>query len=293
LLNNVPKNNHSPIPLMNIVFHTGKSSLTLGSSADQPAANVVVPSTTTAHLAHSAATAGPMICPATTGPGSQPSAATTGTIIRSHSTTGLVVSLADASGPVSVEQSPVTVTTSSPIVVLAAATGLVNQPVSTGITTQLDATSGPMVYQTAATGITIVDRITSDSIVQLDTTTTTTDQPSATAGSTLQPDASTKSTVRLATTCRQLPASTKRCKSVRKSTVHKLKCRKRKVDNELCGDCGFMYGDADDPLLGDSWETCFTCQKWFHEFCGESVNKHFVVMIVGTTNAHSLLCFCL
>jgi len=62
--NNVQKNNHSPTPLMNIVFYTGKSSVTLGSSADQPAANVVVSSTATAHLVHSAATAGPMICPA-------------------------------------------------------------------------------------------------------------------------------------------------------------------------------------------------------------------------------------
>ena len=31
--------------------------------------------------------------------------------------------------------------------------------------------------------------------------------------------------------------------------MRKLKSRKRKVDNELCGGCGFIYGNADDPLI--------------------------------------------
>jgi len=37
-----------------------------------------------------------------------------------------------------------------------------------------------------------------------------------------------------------------------------------------------LSGDADDPLISDSWETCFNSQKWFHESCGESVKKHFL-----------------
>jgi len=46
-------------------------------------------------------------------------------------------------------------------------------------------------------------------------------------------------------------------------------------DHEVCGSCGYEYGDSDDPLIGDMWRACKICKKWFHESCGISNKQLF------------------
>lgn len=50
-------------------------------------------------------------------------------------------------------------------------------------------------------------------------------------------------------------------------------------DNSLsnvCGNCGFTYGEADDPLIQDTWWQCMNCQRWCHESCGTTGQFGFV-----------------
>jgi hypothetical protein len=45
---------------------------------------------------------------------------------------------------------------------------------------------------------------------------------------------------------------------------------------EICGNCGFTYGEPEDPLVEDKWWQCLTCQRWCHESCGTTVGVGFV-----------------
>lgn len=35
----------------------------------------------------------------------------------------------------------------------------------------------------------------------------------------------------------------------------------RRNDTELCGSCGFQYGDCEDPLIEDDWAVCVYCYR--------------------------------
>lgn len=46
-------------------------------------------------------------------------------------------------------------------------------------------------------------------------------------------------------------------------------------DNEACGNCGYTYGEPNDPLIDDEWCKCIRCAKWCHISCGETRKKTF------------------
>lgn len=46
-------------------------------------------------------------------------------------------------------------------------------------------------------------------------------------------------------------------------------------DNDACGNCGFTYGEPNDPLIDDEWCRCIGCTKWCHISCGETRRKAF------------------
>ena len=60
----------------------------------------------------------------------------------------------------------------------------------------------------------------------------------------------------------------------------KLIAKEQKIDlNNICVNCGFSYGDADDPLLEESWVQCGKCTRWMHDACsmqqgGKKGKKH-------------------
>jgi len=43
----------------------------------------------------------------------------------------------------------------------------------------------------------------------------------------------------------------------------------------ICGYCGFEYGEDDDPLYEDSWLLCTKCSHWCHESCGTNCHNNF------------------
>jgi hypothetical protein len=45
-------------------------------------------------------------------------------------------------------------------------------------------------------------------------------------------------------------------------------CANEAEDNDICGNCGFAYGDPNDPLIEDEWLKCIRCSKWCHFSCG-------------------------
>jgi len=44
-------------------------------------------------------------------------------------------------------------------------------------------------------------------------------------------------------------------------------------DNDNCGNCGFQYGEPNDPLIEDDWLVCVHCAKWCHFSCGIVLRK--------------------
>jgi len=46
-----------------------------------------------------------------------------------------------------------------------------------------------------------------------------------------------------------------------------------KGEEDMCVNCGYMYGDYDDPLIDDPWFQCGKCGRWGHESCG-NVAQH-------------------
>lgn len=47
-------------------------------------------------------------------------------------------------------------------------------------------------------------------------------------------------------------------------------------DNKVCGNCGYTYGEPNDPLIDDEWCKCIHCTKWCHISCGETRKKAFL-----------------
>ena len=43
-----------------------------------------------------------------------------------------------------------------------------------------------------------------------------------------------------------------------------------------CSNCGFSYGEAEDPLIDDTWSQCITCHHWCHDSCGTAGGFGFV-----------------
>jgi len=46
-------------------------------------------------------------------------------------------------------------------------------------------------------------------------------------------------------------------------------------ENDNCGNCGFQYGEPNDPLIEDDWLVCVHCAKWCHFSCGTVRKKTF------------------
>lgn len=45
-------------------------------------------------------------------------------------------------------------------------------------------------------------------------------------------------------------------------------CANEAEDNNVCGNCGFVFGDPNDPLNEVEWLKCSRCSKWCHFSCG-------------------------
>ena len=63
--------------------------------------------------------------------------------------------------------------------------------------------------------------------------------------------------------------------SVSVERVCKRKSQSQK-DDERCELCGYSYGDINDSLLEDEWESCIVCKLWWHETCSDAqvfINK--------------------
>lgn len=88
---------------------------------------------------------------------------------------------------------------------------------------------------------------------------------SATAVSQLVPNSSAVVPLQV---CNKLQHTSvaKRKGSGKSATVRQQK--KSRKDTEMCGSCGFCYGDSEDPLIEDDWAVCQHCCQWFHESCG-------------------------
>jgi len=39
--------------------------------------------------------------------------------------------------------------------------------------------------------------------------------------------------------------------------------------------CGYVYGDNDDPFIDDQWLQCGKCRRWCHESCGTASRAMF------------------
>lgn len=46
-------------------------------------------------------------------------------------------------------------------------------------------------------------------------------------------------------------------------------------ENDECGNCGFKYGEPNDPLIADDWLKCVNCAKWCHFSCGTARKNTF------------------
>ena len=49
----------------------------------------------------------------------------------------------------------------------------------------------------------------------------------------------------------------------------------RKGIENTCVNCGYVYGDNDDPFIDDPWFQCGKCQRWCHESCGTASHTLF------------------
>jgi hypothetical protein len=88
-------------------------------------------------------------------------------------------------------------------------------------------------------------------------------------------------------TCR---ADKKRGRKPKNSVCEKKQSRRRMLNGKqprpntndtqslmnMCGNCGFGYGDVEDPLIDETWWRCVKCSRWFHESCGTARSYQFV-----------------
>ena len=65
--------------------------------------------------------------------------------------------------------------------------------------------------------------------------------------------------------------------NVASTTVRGQSSRENNVDenDDCCGNCGFLYGEPNDPLIDDEWFKCVHCVKWCHFSCGTARKKTF------------------
>jgi len=47
----------------------------------------------------------------------------------------------------------------------------------------------------------------------------------------------------------------------------------KKGEEDVCVNCGYVYGDYDDPLIDDPWFKCGKCGRWGHESCGNVAHR--------------------
>ena len=75
------------------------------------------------------------------------------------------------------------------------------------------------------------------------------------------------------------PCCKKQKKQNRRRVVNNDKEANRNDSQSMmntCGNCGFGYGEDDDPLIDDTWCRCALCSRWCHESCGTARSDKFV-----------------
>jgi hypothetical protein len=55
----------------------------------------------------------------------------------------------------------------------------------------------------------------------------------------------------------------------------KNSCVNENESNDVCVNCGYKYGDPNDPLIEDEWVNCNKCSNWCHMSCGMSRKRSF------------------
>jgi len=73
---------------------------------------------------------------------------------------------------------------------------------------------------------------------------------------------------------RDVGNDTKKTKLPRKKTSAPRSVNRKGIE-DTCVNCGYFYGDTEDPFIDDQWFQCHQCRRWCHESCGTASRNVF------------------